>query len=772
MKIDKIIVATTLKSKNRNEYINSIKDKIGDFSFFYGVDERDKIYDFVEKNKKKILFHPLRKCGILYLGQIGCYITHYLILKKIYNEKIQNTIVLENDINFSKDDWELYIEKIMNSELPNDYDMLLLYSRSRNINKREYRIKGKKKITKYNKTSGAVAYLISLNGVKKMLHLLESTYIKPFDLFIKDLGMNEDNKVFNLVTKLIGLINVKSTIKSDDKNKLMISNNNNNFFKFYKLADNFKRRIIFVYMNNVDNTERISPFEIIAKSFIYYFEKKNYECILIEVNNFNPKMCKNKDIVFIFSSILWIHRNRKICDSIKKLPSQNNNIIIYNTEPLEYKLWYDKIYDKIIDGADMILDYSYKNLSVYKNFKNKYYCPPCFSPYLNELWNKNNINHKVEKDIDILFYGSMNGNRMNIKNQLEKQNINHKFIYSFKNLNDQNEYIKRSKIILSISWNEVNNVIDFARISYLIANRFFIIHELPSESDRNEDFCKNVITVPSNDIVSKCVKFLKFNQIDRDNLALKTHIWFKNYYSIDKFIPYNRINELYIYYQSNIKKFQKIINKIKLIKNDLLLDLSNKPIDFRLTGDSIIVGSSGKLLRYNLGNNIDKYNNIIRLNFSPSKNYEDNVGSRTDIRFIRNNAIRKINNKKNLRSYLTDSDTVIFIGESRIDSVKKYMNDNVNYIKINKKYLDIFNKIFEKSCSTGLYTVILSYIFSDNNLDLCGFMNLGDISGKDKYHYWENLNGKQSNLIGRNDLCHAMYDESSFVKELISNIIC
>ena len=44
MKIDKIIVATTLKSENRNKYLNSIQDKIGDFSFFYGVDEALGLY--------------------------------------------------------------------------------------------------------------------------------------------------------------------------------------------------------------------------------------------------------------------------------------------------------------------------------------------------------------------------------------------------------------------------------------------------------------------------------------------------------------------------------------------------------------------------------------------------------------------------------------------------------------------------------------------------------------------------------------------------------
>ena len=35
-----------------------------------------------------------------------------------------------------------------------------------------------------------------------------------------------------------------------------------------------------------------------------------------------------------------------------------------------------------------------------------------------------------------------------------------------------------------------------------------------------------------------------------------------------------------------------------------------------LKGKTIIVGSSGKMLRYDKGKEIDSYNNIVRINFS------------------------------------------------------------------------------------------------------------------------------------------------------------
>lgn len=775
MDITKVIVATTKNSISRNEYIESIKDIIGDFEFYYGVDDRDDINNFVEKNNKKILYHPLGKCGILYIGQIGCYITHYSILKMIVEKEYDNTIVLENDIKFKNREWISYVKNIMDKELPEDYDMLLLYSRGRNINQPEYRIQGKELITRYNKTSGAVAFLISLNGAKKMIKLLESNLIKPFDLFIKELASVEENKIFNLTKNFINVTDVDSTIKVNSKSVFLNSHINNNLVKYFDISKSFRKKVIFIYMDNMDKSNRISPFELISRSMMYYFEKNNYNCELINVVDFSPKKCSNKDIILTFSSVLWFYRKKEICNSIKNNTSQNNKIIIVNTEPINYNSWYVKLYNRIVNGSDMIIDYCYHNLNIFSDFSNKYYCPPTYSPYLNELWDKNKPDDISEKDIDILFYGSIVGNRIPIKRKLDNLNINCKFIFSFKSIKDQNNYIKRSKIVLSVSWGEVNNVIDFARISYLLANKAFIVHQIPLESDRNKEFCKNVVTASLTDIVPTCVKYLNMSQEERDIIAEKTSEWFKEYYAMDKFIPFEHINRLYVGKQLNFKKFYRVLDKLKRAKDDLLLTLDNKKYDFKLSGNNIIVGSSGKMLRYDYGENIDIYDNIIRLNYSKVEGFEKHVGKKTSIRIIRNNALRKIKGKRRLNKYLVDADIVIFIGENRIGSVRRFLNkENTIYLKINKKYSNIYDLFFNRSISTGFYAAILCHIFSENgfNLDLCGFMNIGDISGKDMYHYWENLNGKQNKLIGKNDIGHSMYDESHFINDLISNVLC
>ena len=122
---------------------------------------------------------------------------------------------------------------------------------------------------------------------------------------------------------------------------------------------------------------------------------------------------------------------------------------------------------------------------------------------------------------------------------------------------------------------------------------------------------------------------------------------------------------------------------------------------------------------------------------------------------------------------MNDCDIVIFIGDSRIDSIKQYFNKDTKYLKLNSKYNYIFDSFYNKSVSSGLYTVLICKLFMEFSsiLDICGFMNLGDISGKDKYHYWEKLNGRQNNMIGVNTELHSMYSESLLIKELVNNIL-
>ena len=49
-----------------------------------------------------------------------------------------------------------------------------------------------------------------------------------------------------------------------------------------------------------------------------------------------------------------------------------------------------------------------------------------------------------------------------------------------------------------------------------------------------------------------------------------------------------------------------------------------------------IVGSSASLLDSNFGKEIDKFNEVVRFNRAPTKNYEDFVGEKTSYRVVNN----------------------------------------------------------------------------------------------------------------------------------------
>ena len=157
--------------------------------------------------------------------------------------------------------------------------------------------------------------------------------------------------------------------------------------------------------------KRISPFDIIAKSMIYYFKKKNIITTMIHARYYNNYHIDPNDVVLIFSPALWMFR---------KSISLPKKVIVYNTEPINVKNWYNKIFKKIMRKASIIFDYSKYNLLKYEN-KQKYYVPPVYSPYLEHLFNENYDDTITTKDIDILFYGTITGKRRrHIKKKFSK----------------------------------------------------------------------------------------------------------------------------------------------------------------------------------------------------------------------------------------------------------------------------------------------------------------------------------------------------------------
>ena len=158
--IEKIYVINLEHRKDRLEHIKSdCKNANINFERFSAVDGRelDKHQEYIDKyidTSKK-----------LKNGQIGCALSHIMILEKIANSNNgDNFIILEDDALIPVDFWE----KINNiqSELPDNYNIILLgccTCGAKNINKK-YILKG---VNKSNYNWCTTAYIISKKFAKK-----------------------------------------------------------------------------------------------------------------------------------------------------------------------------------------------------------------------------------------------------------------------------------------------------------------------------------------------------------------------------------------------------------------------------------------------------------------------------------------------------------------------------------------------------------------------------------------------------------------------------
>lgn len=186
---------------------------------------------------------------------------------------------------------------------------------------------------------------------------------------------------------------------------------------------------------------------------------------------------ENHDSMVIINS----SRNNNIND-LKEDPwvkSKNyNKLIAYQLEPLiEPHYWSVNQMIENIRGADEIWDYDLHNIEVLQ----KYGIDAKFRPmkYTRSL---KTINSDVEKDIDVLFFGSATEHRISMMNKFIWANHpGHKPNFVF--LNDiygsqLDNFIARSKIILNFNtWDNPNSRQQQTRIFKLLINEKCVVSE-------------------------------------------------------------------------------------------------------------------------------------------------------------------------------------------------------------------------------------------------------------------------------------------------------
>lgn len=131
----------------------------------------------------------------------------------------------------------------------------------------------------------------------------------------------------------------------------------------------------------------------------------------------------------------------------------------------------------------------------------------------------NKIVHKEEKDIDVLFYGSLNNKRIEILNSL--QNVCNIQIVNNAFADKLDEYISRSKIILNIHYYEMD-VQEQVRIFYLLCNGCCVV----SEFNTINNFDDFIFNVKRGKIVDTILELLKDDNYKNQMNLVKTG-WMK-----------------------------------------------------------------------------------------------------------------------------------------------------------------------------------------------------------------------------------------------------
>ena len=252
------------------------------------------------------------------------------------------------------------------------------------------------------------------------------------------------------------------------------------------------------------------------------------------------KLLENNNKTIIICNITSI--NDELLDMLEKYYSIK---IIINTEYYE-NFNISKYFDFINNKPNFYLfEYNILNINYIKNTNKNidyHFIPLCYDSFLEDYYNsrivKKNYN---EKDIDILFFGSINKRREKILNSLKRK---YKLAIYKKYSNNSNtelcNLIERSKIVLNIMYYDNNIIFDYYRNSFILSTRTLLITEKSSSKDYIiEDGLlgleNNIINVEYDKIIETVDKYLKNTSEEEYNKLVDTQYnAFKNYKMDDK----------------------------------------------------------------------------------------------------------------------------------------------------------------------------------------------------------------------------------------------
>ena len=207
-------------------------------------------------------------------------------------------------------------------------------------------------------------------------------------------------------------------------------------------------------------------------------------------------------------------------DMINSIPS---NTIIFNTEQIESinEIWKRRILLLASKGI-IFWDYSNHNLDLLLtklNVKGRLF-------EIGFQKNLQRIKMNDNKEVDVLFYGSLNNRREKIINSLLKNNVKVKCLFGVYG-KDRDDWIGKSKIVLNLHYYE-SKIFEIVRIFYLLTNAIPIVSEVDENTKLNNNYLKGIKGSYYEDVEKNILSLLE-NEKERKLIGLNGFNIIKKY---------------------------------------------------------------------------------------------------------------------------------------------------------------------------------------------------------------------------------------------------
>ena len=192
------------------------------------------------------------------MGEIGCSISHYQLWERAKSDLVDFAIILEDDCDLDNN-FEYYINSILNKNQIEKYD--LIYLGRKNFNDNEQLMiedkENKYKLVKPNFSYWTIGYILSRNGIIKLLKSDFLNDIIPIDEFLPICyGESSTNYPCNVKIKALA---IKPMIVKPQKNAFLKSRTESSKYYIYSFKNNFfdnKITLISVASHRLDGYKR------------------------------------------------------------------------------------------------------------------------------------------------------------------------------------------------------------------------------------------------------------------------------------------------------------------------------------------------------------------------------------------------------------------------------------------------------------------------------------------------------------------------------------